>query len=268
MAASADLMEELDDGAGGRFFPDGWSRYWTEHSERSTLASGLAAMGVPKSERDMLGRWQPEGSDQYVRTYSAAVGRMQENYALLVRKGNAYKNLDEGGIIEGIRQWLVTAWSVNEEAANRAVDSWKAKLERLGYITMTNMDWVDSPMEAVGHPQAPEEEAEQDEADDTTAESSEDSEQEIQRLYEGRGKGGFVVVYRRAGRGTLHRLDASGCWMARRREFLRSEVYQEFPDAMTYSVRCKLCWPEAEVPEEEHESTSDSCDELDLPDED
>ena len=27
-------------------------------------------------------------------------------------------------------------------------------------------------------------------------------------------EGGYVVVYRRAGRGTLHRLGDKGCWMA------------------------------------------------------
>ena len=54
--------------------------------------------------------------------------------------------------------------------------------------------------------------------------------------------------------------------MARRREFLRAEVHVEMPESMTYSVRCKLCWPETEV--QEQESTSDSCDELNLSDED
>ena len=35
--------------------------WWTGHSERSTVTSGLAAMGITKSERDPLGRWSPEG---------------------------------------------------------------------------------------------------------------------------------------------------------------------------------------------------------------
>jgi hypothetical protein len=33
-------------------------------------------MGVPKSERDPLGRWSPSGSDDYVRTYRALVNEL------------------------------------------------------------------------------------------------------------------------------------------------------------------------------------------------
>ena len=37
--------------------------YWTEHSERSVLPTGLSLMEVPVQDRDLLGRWKPEGSD-------------------------------------------------------------------------------------------------------------------------------------------------------------------------------------------------------------
>jgi hypothetical protein len=58
----------LKDAGGNALIPHGWERFWTEHSERATLSSGLAALGVQKPERDLLGRWKPEGSDQYART--------------------------------------------------------------------------------------------------------------------------------------------------------------------------------------------------------
>ena len=35
--------------------PSGCERFWTEPSERATLASGLAALGAAKDDRDMLG---------------------------------------------------------------------------------------------------------------------------------------------------------------------------------------------------------------------
>jgi len=71
---STEVMQELKDKSGAPLIPH---RFWTEHSERATLPSGLAALGIPKSDRDLLGRWTPEGSDQYVRTYNAVVSRMQ-----------------------------------------------------------------------------------------------------------------------------------------------------------------------------------------------
>ena len=38
-------------------------RFWTEHSERSVLPTGLSVLGVTGPEKDLLGRWKPEGSD-------------------------------------------------------------------------------------------------------------------------------------------------------------------------------------------------------------
>ena len=73
-------MQDLRDERGEQLIPHGWERYWTEHSERATMPSALAALGIEKSERDLLGRWTPEGSDQYVRTYNAVVGRLQAVY--------------------------------------------------------------------------------------------------------------------------------------------------------------------------------------------
>ena len=285
VAASAELFGDLTDGHGSRLLPDGWSRFWTEHSERSTLASGLAALGVQKSDRDMLGRWQPEGSDQYIRTYSATVGKMQRRFAEVIRKGNAYKELDEGGTIESIKEWLVQAWSVEPQAADRAVEAWKKKLEEAGLITMTNMDWLDEEDEVEAQaPEVPDswedlQRWEEPVQKSPVQEVSEDMEEqalpspaspvspfegEVEGHPPERRDGSYVVVYRRAGRGTLHRLDASGCWMAHRRDFLRSEVYSEAPEPYLYSVRCKLCWPEKDITNSE--STSDSCDELDLSD--
>ena len=53
-AASSDLMENLSDESSKKLIPTGRERYWTEHSERATIASGLAAIGVHKTERDVL----------------------------------------------------------------------------------------------------------------------------------------------------------------------------------------------------------------------
>ena len=47
--------------------------YWTEHSERNCITSVAAALGIDKSRRDYLGRWQPAQSDEYVRTAGQVV---------------------------------------------------------------------------------------------------------------------------------------------------------------------------------------------------
>eukprot|EP00913_Durusdinium_trenchii_P033729 g31575.t1 len=40
------------EGYDGRLVSSGWGRFWSEHSERTTLPSGLAVLGVEKSDRD------------------------------------------------------------------------------------------------------------------------------------------------------------------------------------------------------------------------
>ena len=41
--------------------------YWT----------GLSLMEVPVQDKDLLGRWKPEGSDTYARTFAGRVARLQ-----------------------------------------------------------------------------------------------------------------------------------------------------------------------------------------------
>lgn len=48
VAWSTEVMQELKDAGGNALIPHGWERFWTEHSERATLSSGLAALGVHK----------------------------------------------------------------------------------------------------------------------------------------------------------------------------------------------------------------------------
>ena len=43
--------------------------YWSEHSERTVLPTGLSLKPTPPADRDMLGRWKPEGSDICMRAY-------------------------------------------------------------------------------------------------------------------------------------------------------------------------------------------------------
>ena len=45
------------------------------------LPTGLSLNPIPPADRDMLGRWKPEGSDIYMRAYGGRVARLQAIYA-------------------------------------------------------------------------------------------------------------------------------------------------------------------------------------------
>lgn len=254
VAISAEVFAAMRHPNGSFLVPDSWERFWTEHSERATLASDLAALGVVKSERDLLGRWSPEGSDQYVRSYNAVITRLQRVFAAAVRRGDAYKRLDEGAVLEDLKIWLVEKWRMDKEGAIRAVDNWKNK------VKVGPMDGADS--EELG-------------AATEVASSSEDTPLDTppptitdegmlnrvkMRKIEGERTASFLVVFNRINRGKLHRLGQQGCWMARCREFNNAELYEELPAPEMYSSRCKLCWPEKGQPDQE--SSSDSEEEL------
>ena len=51
--------------------------HWTEHSERNLINNVAATMGYPKSERDFLGRWVPQQSDDYLRTARSITHKLQ-----------------------------------------------------------------------------------------------------------------------------------------------------------------------------------------------
>ena len=50
---------------------------------------------IPPADRDMLGRWKPEGSDIYMRAYGGRVARLQAIYADAARSENREEELDE-----------------------------------------------------------------------------------------------------------------------------------------------------------------------------
>ena len=70
-------------------FPGALAAGWTNHSERATLTSALAAIGVPKDQRNLIGRWSPDGSDDYVRTYRAAVRDLVARFVGAVTAGRS-----------------------------------------------------------------------------------------------------------------------------------------------------------------------------------
>ena len=72
----------------------GFIGFWTEHSERSVLPTGLAMLDNDKAERDLLGRWKQEGSDGYARTFNGRVAKLQRQFAEAARQDDHYEILD------------------------------------------------------------------------------------------------------------------------------------------------------------------------------
>ena len=67
------------------FFQPGEFAYWREHSPRSFVNNMAALLDVPKAERDLLGRWLPEQSDDYLRSARSVVYKVQDKVALALR---------------------------------------------------------------------------------------------------------------------------------------------------------------------------------------
>ena len=91
-------------------------------------------MGVRKGDRDLIRRWLPEGSDQYVRTYNAAAARLQKKFVRVVRSGEAYTAFDEGSMLEELKERMVAQWEVDPERANNAVEAFKKKEQVLSAV--------------------------------------------------------------------------------------------------------------------------------------
>ena len=264
VAWSMEVFTAMKGPDGKPLVPEDWERFWTEHSERSTLSSGLASLGIQKSDRDLLGRWTPEGSDQRIRTYNSVVSGLQAKFAGPVRRGDGYDAFDEGSVLEELKVWLHEKWGVEESTAEEAVENWKTSLRPVkgGFMEMVSKDG-DGGVQEGSQPKgevAPDSSS----SSSSTEEESSSGRKGIERLSEER-EFGFVVVYNRIDRGKLHRGGKKGCWMAKQRKFRKATSFAKIPDESEYTSRCKLCWPEKGA----DESSSDSEDELidDEPDE-
>ena len=260
VAWTTEVMQEMKDPGGNRLIPHGWERFWTEHSERATLSSGLAAIGVQKPDRDLLGRWKPEGSDQYVRTYNAAVSRMQAMYAEHVRLGKGYTAYDEGAVLEELKAWLCEKWLVDSKEANAAVDAWKERLKP--WETFAEMLEKKAPGSVEKPAPSPAQSGTEADSSSSSESSEDDRDQEqkkrkVDRLESERAEG-YLVVYNRIDRGKLHRSGKFGCWMAKQRRFKKATEFEVCPGEDQYSSRCRLCWQELKAVA----SSSDSEDEI------
>ena len=68
-------------------------KLWTRHSERNWIVSMAASTGVPREERQMLGRWAvKESGDEYIRAAQRIVAQIQCEVLGRLRKDGRWRN--------------------------------------------------------------------------------------------------------------------------------------------------------------------------------
>ena len=186
------------------------------HSERSILPTALAILGVTDSEKDILGRWKPEGSDTYVRSYGGRVSRLQSRYAAAAREDDRYFRLDEREIAANLLDWLQDRRKLSEEASRAIVDP-LVHMWKTGKIYADLIPVVPDPGDSLP------EETGADSEDSQGAEMPSSS--KMAKTVDRSAR--YVIVELPGAIFRLHRAGANGCWMGRKREFKSS---RDFPD--------------------------------------
>ena len=204
---------------------------WTGHSERASLPSLAATLGIPRSERDYLGRWSPSGSDEYVRTYRSVMKKTMGILLGAVVGMESYQVLDEAEAYETALAIMIKK-GMSAVIAGKDCELVKQKAKSILDL-LENLACEDIPAPApqfVGQvPGAP----------DIIEEQEIDEKEEKEAKY-------VVSVGRRNNRtrpvDCLHLRD--GCWRGRGLVFSSYElILVDPPPEGSYSVVCKTCWP-------------------------
>ena len=230
-----------------KVLPDELVAGWSGHSERCTLPSLLAAAGVPKAERDPLGRWSPSGSDDYVRSYRAVVRNLARRFRQAVLAPNAFYDLDEEEAYVGAGKFARRFCGPGGQAENERLQCCiKDARDFLQELSTGAQGTEACPAPAAVGPRLSPTEA----VDDEPEEEDVPAEEYIISV-SGTGLG------HRAKKSRLHR--RNGCYRARQLRFQNFEVvnFTPVPDHMFDSV-CKACWPSGGPGEEVSSGSSSS----------
>ena len=203
---------------------------WTGHSERCTLPSIYAAMGVPKSERDPLGRWSPSGSDDYVRTYRALVSSLAQKFRAMLAGGDVVACTDEEEAFDEARLYASRLGNIEPQILQESADR-MLKASKVFYAL-----WSMDP-KVLGRPEPV-----------VLAPVVEDK--------EGMESARFIIVMSKKGAMLrLHRSD--GCSQAQALSFASYEFCDLDPVPQNlYSHYCHTCWPRVPPPGEPRGSSS------------
>ena len=209
-----------------------WCNFFTEHSERPTLTTALAVLQHSKDERDLVGRWKPEGSDVYVRTYHAIVGRLQATVAEAMRSTNRFEILQEKEIAKAFRDWCTDRLQLKKEEAEAMAETFADILRKPPLSSNDPQGAAPIPIQIDLTETIPSPPSEDD--------SSEDPDPNSWFLSKSRPEEAFLII--RSGKHSrLHR--TNGCWTARYRAVKCPQFCQKEPSTSEYDFRCRICWP-------------------------
>ena len=184
-------------------------RAWTEHSERAWLDSIAAMAGIPREQREFLGRWRASACvDEYVRTAQQTVCGLQRNIVQLVLAGQVH-----GASSLGLRD-------LREHLSSAGLD--QAAIEnQLALFDLGN--WISQPTSMPPEVRLPAVPQEDGPADEEVAGA---------RKY-------FVCVTKNRRFRRLHRW--GGCGSSPGRNVQEFEGFDSL-DGVLYDAACKHCW--------------------------
>ena len=222
--------------------PDELVSFWAEHSERATLPTGLAMLGVSKPDRDLVGRWKPDASDSYVRSYNGLVAKLQQKFATALRKDERSKILDEIDIVESASSWMKARKTELPSAErDKLVEELRVSLEEFHSVeeSLVDEELIDDDTRLID-----------------LMKSKPDKDDGLRMTSE--REQGYIVVHNSGKCKRLHKIEG-GCWMARTRRFKSSEEFVTMPQESAYTHVCKVCWPSKTGEEDStDESSSES----------
>ena len=187
------------------------------------------------SRTDILGRWKPEGSDTYVRSYGGRVARLQSRYAAAAREDSRYSALDEREIAANLLDWLQDRRKLGEEASKAIVDP-LVHMWKTGRIFADLIPVIPEVEDNLPHEKG------EDSEDSQGPEPASSS--KVAKTVDRTAR--YVIVELPGAIFRLHRAGANGCWMGRKREFKSSRDFSDMPDRTEYTHVCRLCWPDGQ----------------------
>ena len=220
-----------------------WSG-WSGHSERATMPSLFAAMGVSKQERDPLGRWSPSGSDDYVRDYKALIRGLFDKFRALLAEGNFERIIDDDDAMQCVQKFISKRTGKDEDEGVELA---------IGMFQVIATD-VYERMQTQGMERTP---VGEDGQEPRCADLAKELEMELAQEEDVAPY--LIVMSKRGAVLKLHRGD--GCHQARSRCFASYEVCTLDPvPTNMYTSFCRNCWPKGmpSTPEEDDDTSEDS----------
>lgn len=103
--------------------------FWSEHSERVTMSSWAAALGVKQEVIKRWGRWRPSVDEEYVKTTRVLVSQAQQQVAETLKESGMIKDLlGEDEIMADLKKRMLER-GVTEERARSQLKRLRFQLE-------------------------------------------------------------------------------------------------------------------------------------------